>query len=208
MPAIAITGGIATGKSTFTRLFTEATDAAAFDADACARELLVSDAAALADLRAEFGPDVFAADGQVDRAALREIVFAHPERRGALEAIFAPACARGVAALAGNPFTNRPRRAIGSGNSATLRNRSGGVFRCDHRGRLPFARASAPPDRNARPLRGNGAPDHRQPSSLGRKNPSLSSSHLERRLRGLFARQARLCAGRYLTGEQSRGSIP
>ena len=94
MPTVAITGGVATGKSTFTRLFAAATGAPAFDADACARRLLLDDAPSLAALRAEFGPGVFAADGRsVDRAALRAVVFADPARRRALEGILHP-CVR------------------------------------------------------------------------------------------------------------------
>ncbi len=91
MPTIAITGGIATGKSTFTRLFVEATGAAAFDADACSRQLLAADADSLAAVRAKFGPGVFDPTGlAVDRAALRTVVFADPARRRALEAILHP----------------------------------------------------------------------------------------------------------------------
>lgn len=91
MLTIAITGGIATGKSTFTRLLAAATGAGTFDTDACARQLLADDAAALAALRAEFGPVVFDETGQtVNRAALREVVFADPVRRRALEAILHP----------------------------------------------------------------------------------------------------------------------
>ncbi len=90
MPAIAITGGIASGKSTFTRLFRELTGARAFDTDACARRLLAEDAPSLAAVRAAFGPEVFDAAGAVDRAALRAVVFADPARRAALEGILHP----------------------------------------------------------------------------------------------------------------------
>ena len=90
MPSLAITGGIATGKSTFTRLFTARTGALTFDTDACARRLLETDAAARAALRAEFGPAVFDPTGQVDRPALRAVVFADPSRRRALEEILHP----------------------------------------------------------------------------------------------------------------------
>ena len=91
MPTVAVTGGVATGKSTFTRLFAAGTGAPTFDADACARRLLADDAPSLAALRAEFGPGVFSPDGQtVDRAALRAVVFADPARRRALEAILHP----------------------------------------------------------------------------------------------------------------------
>ena len=90
MPAIAITGGIASGKSTFTRLLRDLTGARAFDTDACARRLLAEDAASLAAVRATFGPGVFDAAGAVNRAALRAVVFADPVRRADLEGILHP----------------------------------------------------------------------------------------------------------------------
>ena len=91
MSAVAITGGIATGKSTFTRLFAAATGAPAFDTDACARRLLENDADALTAVRAEFGPGVFTPDGAaIDRAALRAVVFGDSALRRALEEILHP----------------------------------------------------------------------------------------------------------------------
>ena len=90
MPAIAITGGIACGKSTFTRIFQGLTGAQAFDADLCARRLLAEDTQVLAEVRAAFGAGVFDAAGAVNRAALRGVVFADPARRRELEGILHP----------------------------------------------------------------------------------------------------------------------
>ncbi len=90
MPAIAITGGIASGKSTFTRIFQQRLGAQTFDTDGSARRLLAEDAGALAAVRAAFGESVFGADGRLDRAALRTVVFADPARRRELEAILHP----------------------------------------------------------------------------------------------------------------------
>ena len=90
MSAIAITGGIAAGKSTFTRIFQERLGARVFDADVSARRLLTEDADALAAVRAAFGASVFDAAGILDRAALRGVVFADPARRRELEAILHP----------------------------------------------------------------------------------------------------------------------
>ena len=94
MPAIAITGGIACGKSTFTAFFQAVLpDAEGFDADACSRRLLAEDPAVAADVRALFGPQVFDAAGRIDRAALRGRVFAEdgdPAPRRALEGILHP----------------------------------------------------------------------------------------------------------------------
>ena len=90
MPAIAITGGIACGKSTFTRIFQDLTGAQTFDADVSARRLLEGNAGVLAEVRAAFGAGVFDEAGTVSRAALRAVVFAAPARRRELEAILHP----------------------------------------------------------------------------------------------------------------------
>ncbi len=90
MPAIAITGGIACGKSTFTRIFQELTDAQTFDADVSARRLLEGNAEVLSEVRAAFGAGVFDEAGLVSRAALRAVVFADPARRRELEKILHP----------------------------------------------------------------------------------------------------------------------
>ena len=75
MPALGLTGGIATGKSTFGRLFAWELSAEIFDSDQCARELLAGDAAVQEMVRARFGSESFHADGTPDRVALRERVF-------------------------------------------------------------------------------------------------------------------------------------
>ena len=91
MPAIAITGGIASGKSTFTRIFRELLGARTFDTDVSARRLLADDPDALAAVRTAFGASVFDdVTGKLDRAALRAVVFADPARRRELEAILHP----------------------------------------------------------------------------------------------------------------------
>ena len=87
---IGITGGIATGKSTFTRRLQELTGARLFDADQAARRLTDEDPEVAALLRAEFGAEIFSADGVLNRAALRAIVFADPEKKRALESILHP----------------------------------------------------------------------------------------------------------------------
>jgi dephospho-CoA kinase len=87
---IAITGGIATGKSTFTRLFKVLLPAETFDTDACAHRLLEEDADVRREIRQIFGEAVLDAQGRIDRAALRQIVFASAERRRELEAILHP----------------------------------------------------------------------------------------------------------------------
>lgn len=90
MPAIGITGGVATGKSSFVRALLEHLPARLFDADRCVHELLATDAGLLAEIRAVFGSQVFTPDGELDRAALREIVFPDPAARQTLESLIHP----------------------------------------------------------------------------------------------------------------------
>ena len=90
MPALGITGGIATGKSTFTRAFAREMQADVFDSDQCAHELLAGDAAVWELVRARFGSEVFHADGTPNRVALRECVFRDETARKDLEAILHP----------------------------------------------------------------------------------------------------------------------
>ncbi len=87
---IGITGGISTGKSTFSRLLRERTRAAFFDADRAARLLVDEDEEVRDLLRAQFGPQIFSATGDLNRAALRAIVFAEREKKRALEQILHP----------------------------------------------------------------------------------------------------------------------
>jgi dephospho-CoA kinase len=86
---IGLTGGIGSGKSTVASLF-EACGALRFDADAVSRELTAVGGVALPAIRQAFGSDVFAADGSLDRAALRARVFGNPEQRHRLEGILHP----------------------------------------------------------------------------------------------------------------------
>ena len=87
---IGITGGIATGKSTFSNLLRERTGARVFDADQAAHALLNEDAEVRALLRTEFGSGIFSASGELNRPALRAIVFAEPDKKRALEQILHP----------------------------------------------------------------------------------------------------------------------
>jgi len=91
MPAIGITGGISTGKTAFVNCLRELLpEAKFFDADAMARELTHNDQAVLGKIREKFGGDVFDANGQLNRRALRAIVFQAPEKRRELEQILHP----------------------------------------------------------------------------------------------------------------------
>ena len=87
--AVALTGGVASGKSAAARCFAEL-GVAVLDADVCARELVVPGAPALAEIVARFGPGVLTGDGGLDRAAMRARIFREPSERLALEAILHP----------------------------------------------------------------------------------------------------------------------
>jgi dephospho-CoA kinase len=86
---VGLTGGIGSGKSTVARLFAEL-GAEVIDADELVHELTGPDGAAMAAIRAEFGPDIVDARGALDRARMRERVFADPDARARLEAILHP----------------------------------------------------------------------------------------------------------------------
>ena len=87
---VGLTGGIASGKSTVARLF-EALGIPVIDTDVLAREVVAPGEPLLMQIAARFGAGVLAADGSLDRAALRAIVFADPAARADLEQLTHPA---------------------------------------------------------------------------------------------------------------------
>ena len=87
---LALTGGIASGKSTISRMLAER-GAVVVDADAIVREVQAPGSPVLAAIVAEFGDDVLRPDGSLDRPALGARVFGHPDRLAALNAIVHPA---------------------------------------------------------------------------------------------------------------------
>ena len=90
MPAIGITGGISTGKSTFCECLGEVLPAAKFfDADEEVHALLGL-AEVKRKIRAEFGSHVFSKNGDLNRANLRAMVFGDPTRKRTLERILHP----------------------------------------------------------------------------------------------------------------------
>ncbi len=89
MLRIGLTGGIGSGKSTVAELFA-AHGVPVIDADAIARELVAPGQPALAEIVASFGTDCIDAEGQLDRARLRERVFNDAAQRERLEAILHP----------------------------------------------------------------------------------------------------------------------
>lgn len=89
MFTVALTGGVASGKSTVERLFASR-GIEIIDADHVAREVVAAGTAGLADIVEIFGTDVLSADGSLDRRAMRERVFADERARRQLEAIIHP----------------------------------------------------------------------------------------------------------------------
>jgi dephospho-CoA kinase len=86
---VAVTGGIASGKSALTERFA-ALGVPVIDADVVARELVEVGQPALAEIAKRFGDEVIFADGSLDRASLRRRVFADPAERAALDALLHP----------------------------------------------------------------------------------------------------------------------
>lgn len=104
---VAITGGIASGKSEVARLFARR-DVAVADADVIARELVEPGQPALDLVVARFGQEALTTDGRLNRAALRRRIFDDPAARRDLERILHPrirqrlhqACAEAAGAYA------------------------------------------------------------------------------------------------------------
>src|SRR5256885_1579485 len=100
MPAIGITGGISTGKSSFVECLRETLEGRTpqrdvptirfFDADTAARELTDRDPEVRRLIAKEFGPAVYSASGDLNRKAIRTMVFADAEKKRALEQILHP----------------------------------------------------------------------------------------------------------------------
>ncbi|WP_336633056.1 MULTISPECIES: dephospho-CoA kinase [unclassified Microbacterium] len=107
MPLVALTGGIASGKSTIARRLAER-GAVIVDADAIVREVQQPGSPVLDAIAAEFGGHLIGPDGALDRPALAAVVFADPDARARLNAIVHPAvaaesAARFAAAFAADP---------------------------------------------------------------------------------------------------------
>ncbi|HSO18342.1 MAG TPA: dephospho-CoA kinase, partial [Desulfosarcina sp.] len=84
-----LTGGIASGKSTVSRILADA-GARVIDADRIAREVVIRGSPAYADIVAFFGREVLRKDGEIDRSRLGDIIFNDPEKQARLNAIVHP----------------------------------------------------------------------------------------------------------------------
>ncbi|MBK5930090.1 dephospho-CoA kinase [Halochromatium salexigens] len=86
---VALTGGIGSGKSTVAEQFA-ALGVMVSDADAIAHQLTTADGEALSAIAAAFGAEMIDTNGALDRARLRNRVFADPSARRQLEGILHP----------------------------------------------------------------------------------------------------------------------
>ncbi len=86
---VGVTGGIGSGKSAVTERF-EDLGVTVVDADMAARVIVEPGREALARIAEHFGADILQADGSLDRAALRRVVFADEEERRWLEQLTHP----------------------------------------------------------------------------------------------------------------------
>lgn len=86
---VGLTGGIGSGKTAVSDLFAEQ-QVAIVDADVCARVVVEPGRPALEKIRQHFGDSIVLADGNLDRAALRQRVFSHAEEKVWLETLLHP----------------------------------------------------------------------------------------------------------------------
>ncbi len=87
---VGVTGGIASGKSTVANSFARL-GVPVIDTDDLAREVVQPGTPALKAIKTRFGQGIMQPDGYLNRAAMREIIFADATARAALEAIVHPA---------------------------------------------------------------------------------------------------------------------
>jgi len=86
---VAVSGGVASGKSAVTAAFARH-GIACYDADVAAREVVAPGQPALAEITEAFGDSALQSNGTLDRAAMRRLVFGNDEARRRLEAILHP----------------------------------------------------------------------------------------------------------------------
>ncbi len=94
---LGLTGGIGSGKSTVAQMLQEL-GATVIDADAISRQISAADGLAIPALQAAFGPAVIAADGSLDRPAMRQLMVQNSLVKSQLEAIIHPLVGREIAA--------------------------------------------------------------------------------------------------------------
>jgi dephospho-CoA kinase len=111
MRRIALTGGIATGKSHVLAIF-KTLGVPTIDADVLARAVVAPGTEGLSRVRTRFGDTVLNADGSLDRRRLAGIVFSDPEARRDLEAIVHPTVRQAISSWFDSLDPTRHRAAI------------------------------------------------------------------------------------------------
>lgn len=91
---VGLTGGIASGKSTVSKIFKEEHGCPVIDADALARQVVEPGQPAYKRIKATFGEEVLLPSGEIDREKLGEIIFNNEGKRQQLNSIVHPAIKR------------------------------------------------------------------------------------------------------------------
>ncbi|QKM65621.1 dephospho-CoA kinase [Polynucleobacter tropicus] len=89
MPLIGLTGGIGSGKTAVSDQLGKL-GAGIIDTDVIAHQITAANGPAIEPIQKHFGPDYIDANGALDRAKMRTLVFANPDAKQALEAITHP----------------------------------------------------------------------------------------------------------------------
>lgn len=108
---IALTGGIASGKSTVAQMLVRR-GAELIDADVIAREIMEPGHPVLAAVAEHFGQAILLPEGRLDRSSLAAIVFSDPEKRKVLEGITHPAIRREMKKRMTELEARDPRRLV------------------------------------------------------------------------------------------------
>ncbi|MGO2496651.1 MAG: dephospho-CoA kinase [Vibrio litoralis] len=87
---VGLTGGIGSGKTTVANLFHDQFGINIVDADIVAREVVEPQSAGLKAIAEHFGQEILTLDGQLNRAALRERIFNHPDEKEWLNNLLHP----------------------------------------------------------------------------------------------------------------------
>lgn len=97
VPTIAVTGGIAVGKSVLMTYWHDRYDVEILDTDLITQSLLYGDLEVLSKIIAAFGKQVLTASGKVDKVKLQALVFSDLSKKAILESIIHPLVRRQVA---------------------------------------------------------------------------------------------------------------
>ena len=89
MFSVGLTGGIASGKTTISNLFAEL-GVLVIDTDVISRSLLAPGEQAYRQVCAHFGKQILFDNGEIDRVALRNIIFSNPQQKSWLETMLHP----------------------------------------------------------------------------------------------------------------------